>query len=87
MSDAPIHHYVGLPTARVLEGNSEGLGEGVFGNISQFPRATAARIDSARKNLAEIPDERIDRTVDPWRDRERRARSSNTCAAVGPRTR
>ena len=44
--------------------------EGVFGNICQFPRATTARIEAARKNLPEIPDERIDRSVEPWRDRE-----------------
>ena len=39
-------------------------------NISRFPRATAKRIEAARKYIREIPDERLDRSVDPWRDRE-----------------
>lgn len=42
----------------------------MFGNISRFPRATAQRIEAARKNVREIPDERLDRSTDPWTDRQ-----------------
>ena len=39
-------------------------------SISMFPRATPKRIEAARKNIREIPDERIDRSTDPWTDKE-----------------
>ena len=65
-----IAFSLGLPEGRRLEQPGGGLEAGVFGNISQFPRATDERVEAARKNAREIPDERLDRTVDPWRDRE-----------------
>ena len=42
----------------------------MFGNISPFARATEQRVEAASRNLPEIPDERIDRSTDPWTDRE-----------------
>ena len=42
----------------------------MFGNINQFPRATAQRVEAARENLPEIPDERLNRYTSPWTDRE-----------------
>ncbi len=60
----------GVPEGRVLDQTGGAYAEGVFGNISQFPRATPQRIEAARKYMSEIPDERLDRSTDPWRDRE-----------------
>ena len=72
MSDPLIHPYAfGLPEGRLLdEGEDDRHADGVVFSISMFPRATPQRIEAARKNVREIPDERIDRSVDPWRDRE-----------------
>ena len=72
MSDPLTHPYsFGLPDGRLLdETTDDRLDEGTVFNISQFPRATPKRVEAARKYAREIPDERLDRTVDPWRDRE-----------------
>ena len=72
MSDPLTHPYAfGLPEGRLLDESGEDrLAEGVVFNISMFPRATAKRIEAARKYIRDIPDERLDRSVDPWRDRE-----------------
>ena len=47
-----------------------GLPKGVVFSISKFPRATPQRIAAARKNAREILDENLDRSTDPWTDRE-----------------
>ena len=39
-------------------------------SVSQFPRATPQRIEAARKNVREVLDENLDRSVEPWRDVE-----------------
>ena len=72
MSDPYTHPFAfGLPEGRRLDESGEDrLADGVVFNISRFPRATAKRIEAARKYIREIPDERLDRSVDPWRDRE-----------------
>ena len=60
-----------VPTGRRLEQDTDDrLPDGVTFSISRFPRATPKRVAAARKNAREIPDERLDRSVDPWRDRE-----------------
>ena len=46
------------------------LADGWPSAISRFRRATQARVEAARKNAREISDENLDRSVDPWRDRE-----------------
>ena len=94
MSDDAVDLYpyaISLPTGRVLgRGHVDRLPRGRVFNISRFPRATAARIAAARTNLPEIPDERIDRSVDPWVDRETgaggrtRSRSSSTSPIPRP---
>lgn len=67
MSDYLSDPYaIGLPTARVLEDVERPKGF----VISKFPQATKERIEAARQNVPEIPDERIDRSTDPWTDRE-----------------
>ena len=73
MSDPLTHPFAfGLPEGRLLvdEDGEDRYAEGVVFTISQFPRATAKRIEAARKYVREIPDERLDRTTDPWTDRE-----------------
>ena len=60
-----------VPTGRRLDLDTDDrLADGVAFSISRFPRATKQRVEAARKNAREIPDERIDRSTDPWRDRE-----------------
>jgi hypothetical protein len=72
-----------LPEGRLLdEGGDDRYADGVVANISMFPRATAQRVEAVRKNVREIPDERIDRSVDPCVI-VRRVRSSSWC---GPRS-
>ena len=72
MSDDVFTHPVsyGLPTGRRLDDVNTGHSGPPTFTISKFPRATPQRIEAARKNLPEIPDERIDRSTDPWTDRE-----------------
>ena len=72
MSDPLVHPYTfGLPEGRMLDvEGGDRLAEGVVFNISMFPRATAKRIEAARKYIREIPDERLDRSTDPWTDKE-----------------
>ena len=72
MSDPLTHPYVfGLPEGRMLDvEDGDRLAEGVVFNISMFPHATPKRVEAARKYIREIPDERIDRTTDPWTDKE-----------------
>ena len=65
MTDGPFIY--GVPEGRVLE---TGGGEDAVGNICSLPRATPQRIEAARRNVREIPDEHLDRSVFPWRDRE-----------------
>ncbi len=59
-----------VPTERRLEQDSDGLPDGVTFSVSRFPHATKARIAAARKNVREVLDENLDRTTDPWTDRE-----------------
>ena len=68
----PFTHPVsfGLPEGRRLDEPSDGLSKGVVFNISKFPRATPQRIAAARKNAREVLDENLDRSTDPWTDRE-----------------
>jgi hypothetical protein len=68
MSEYPF--AVGLPTARRLEKDTDGLADDVVFSVSQFPRATPQRIEAARKNVREVLDENLDRSVEPWRDVE-----------------
>ena len=68
MSEYPF--AVSLPTARRLEESGDGLADDVVFSLSQFPRATAARINAARKNAREVLEENLDRTTDPWTDVE-----------------
>ena len=72
MSDPLIQPYsFGLPDGRRLEEDGDDrLDAGTVFNISRFPRATPKRVEAARKYIREIPDERIDRTTDPWTDKE-----------------
>jgi hypothetical protein len=65
-----IAFSLGLPEGRRLDPPGGGLGDKVFGNVSMFPRATEARVAAARQYAREVPDERIDRSTDPWTDRE-----------------
>ena len=60
---------IGLPTARRLEQDSDELPDGVVFSVSQFPRATAARVAAARRNVREVLEEDLDRTTDPWTDK------------------
>ena len=77
MSDYLSDPYaIGLPTARVLEDVERPKGF----VISKFPQATKERIEAARQNVPEIPDERIDRSTDPWTDRET-GEPTNSCAS------
>ena len=68
----PFTHPVsfGLPEGRRLDEPSDGLSKGVVFNISKFPRATPQRVAAARKNAREVLDENLDRSTDPWTDRE-----------------
>jgi len=72
MSERLTHPYAfGLPEGRLLnEGAEDRYADGVVFNLSIFPRATPQRIEAARRNVREIPDERLDRSTDPWTDRE-----------------
>ena len=71
MSDPYTNAFAfGLPEGRRLAEPGDALPAGVVFNISQFPRATPQRIEAARKNVPEISDERLDRSTDPWTDRE-----------------
>ena len=65
MSEYPF----ALPTARRLEQDSDGYADGVVFSVSMFPRATAARIEAARRNVREVLEENLDRTTDPWTDK------------------
>ena len=64
-----IAFSLGLPEGRRLDPPGGGLGDRVFGNINQFPRATEQRVEAVRKNLPEITEANLDRTTDPWTDR------------------
>ena len=72
MSEPLTHPYsFGLPTGGRLDQEADDrFANGVVANICTLPRATPQRVEAARRNVREIPDERLDRSVDPWRDRE-----------------
>ena len=58
-----------LPIGRRVDTDT-GHPDNHLGVISAFPRATPDSIAAARKTLPEAPDERLDRSTDPWTDRE-----------------
>ncbi len=70
-----------VPTARRLDSETDEHPKGWFGTLSQFPRATPKRIEAVRKNVTEIPDERLDRSEEVC-GYSRRARSTNSCAST-----
>ena len=62
-----VQIFGSLPEGRRLDTDG-GQPPNYLGEISVFPRATPERVVAARRLLHEIPDERLDRTVTPWRD-------------------
>jgi hypothetical protein len=71
MSKVTHPYSFGLPEGRrLVQDGDDGLADGVVFSVSRFPRVTAKRVEAAREFAREIPDERLDRSTDPWRDRE-----------------
>ena len=67
MSDYPF--AVSLPTARRLEESGDGLADGIVFSVSSS-RESRPSVAAARRNVREVLEENLDRSIDPWRDVE-----------------